>query len=159
MSRENKKVSIKVNGSFYVGDICYCLKDDVYDNVWGGAGYADGAYTDPETGLQFAMVSTAYGDGCYSGDDGYDYGVDAGVIGIVDMGLSKETEEELDDYGTVHHYTGEVSIEYENGTITVEFGNESIVIETEEDDYWDIDDDDEDEEYHDRDNPDYEVLL
>jgi len=143
MSRENQKVTIKVNGSFYVGDICYCLKSEVYHGVWGDKyHFEDGAFTDPETRLQFAIMSTAYGDGCYYDTDGHEFPVDAGNIGIVDMGLAKRSAEELNDNcGVVFNYDGEVSIEYDHGTITVEFGDDALVIETSdtEDDWYDTD--------------------
>ena len=52
--------------SFYLGDLCYALKDEIYDDVWGKQyKYADGSFEVPGTGLKFAVVGTAYGDGEY----------------------------------------------------------------------------------------------
>jgi len=131
-SGENQTVSINVTGSFYVGDICYCLQEDVYHKVWGEANkYSDGAFTDPKTGYQFATVSTAYGDGVYFDGDMHAFPVDAGNIGIVDMKLSKISAESLmEDCGQVFEYTGKVSITYDEGTITIDFADKQIVIET-----------------------------
>jgi ribosomal protein S27AE len=80
-------------GEYFLGDICYALDDDIYDKVWGSMfNYDDGAYK--VRGYVFAVSSTAYGDGAYSGTDGVTYGVDAGVIGIVPKELSQ-----LDSHG------------------------------------------------------------
>lgn len=68
---------------FYIGDICYVLSDEVYHDFWGTKkDYEDGVYELP-SGLKFAVASTAYGDGLYHDDNGNDYPVDAGVIGVV----------------------------------------------------------------------------
>lgn len=142
--RENNTFKITVKHGLYVGDLCYALKDEAYHNVWGKAGYEDGAYTDPETGAQFAMVSTAYGDGYYDG-----FPVDAGIIGVMDMSLAKATPDELDGYcGQVFEdYEGEVEISYEDGTITVSTADEYIEINTAYDeDEEDSEDEDENEE-------------
>lgn len=79
--------SVKSEKGFYVGDICYVLADKLYHGVWGEAHYHDGKYKDPETGFEFAVAGTAYGDGEYCDQDGNAYGVDAGVIGIVPLEL------------------------------------------------------------------------
>lgn len=75
--------AVKSEKGFYIGDICYVLSDDIYDEVWGGAGYEDGIYEVPENGFKFAVAGTAYGDGCYTDNNYRQYGVDAGVIGLV----------------------------------------------------------------------------
>ena len=68
-------------GKYFIGDICYALPDDKYDSIWGDKyKYQDGVYEG------FAVHGTAYGDGEYYGSDGVSYSVDAGVIGIVDIG-------------------------------------------------------------------------
>lgn len=68
---------------FYIGDICYVLSDVEYHDFWGvQKGYDDGVYETP-SGLKFAVARTAYGDGLYHDDNGNEYPVDAGVIGVV----------------------------------------------------------------------------
>lgn len=81
-------------GTYYLGDICYVMKDEIYDKVWGKEyGYDDGSYNIEKT--QFVVSSTAYGDGYYIDTKGRGYGVDAGVIGIVPKALWKCTEKEI----------------------------------------------------------------
>ena len=112
-----KQFSIIVKKDLYIGDLCYALNDDIYYGIWGAKHFEDGAYK-TEKGLEFAMVGTAYGDGCYSGSDGYVYPVDAGNIGICDAEL---VEKDISDLGRIiRNVPGEVTITYDNGTISVE---------------------------------------
>jgi len=69
-------------GTYFIGDICYALNEKIYDDIWGKKhGYRDGCFEVEKS--SFVVARTAYGDGCYKGSDGVEYGVDAGVIGIV----------------------------------------------------------------------------
>lgn len=141
---------IKSNGKFYIGDLCYAMSDRVYDEVWGKMyKYEDGSFIDPETGLSFAMVGTAYGDGSYWGEstDGssQEFPVDAGIIGICPIELTQEDDNKVfgksTEYGIVIDYTGEVEIDRdETGTIHVTYGIFTMVIPT----AGSFDDDDED---------------
>lgn len=167
------------NKGFYVGDICYVLDDEIYDKVWGAHNYADGVY-DTKYG-QFAVASTAYGDGSYNDDLGNEYGVDAGVIGIVPWEIL-ETQKKWKDYyagrsemenlntlghffeGTEAHFeaTGRGNAS-EDGLFEITIGDTDIVIHTEEDpfDYDEEEDDYEDDDdyyggYPDHDGGDYE---
>jgi len=72
-------------GTYYIGDICYVLDDIIYDHTFGGHGYESGMYQS-DLG-QFLVSNTYAGDGCYRGSDGFDYAVDAGIIGIVSESL------------------------------------------------------------------------
>lgn len=76
-------------GIYWVGDLCYVLdgkdKADQWDQVCdlffkGG----DGEYLlDADLDIQFAMGSTAYGDGTYLDREAREYPVDSGTIGCV----------------------------------------------------------------------------
>ena len=132
-------------GTYFIGDICYCLNDDEYDNIWGKKyEYKDGSY-----GF-FAVGGTAYGDGEYYGGE-WAFPVDAGVIGVVDMAHSKRSAEELDgdNYGcvlTINHY---LTFTYNNcGIFNFEYDGQSFTIDTradEEDDEYEDDYENEDE--------------
>jgi len=121
--------TIYSHSQFYLGDLCYALDDDIYDNDWGKVhNYKDGAYTVPNTNLQYAMVGTAHGDGEYEGTDNHTYPVDAGIIGIADIELCTKDFDEYD--GRVISFVGEVSISRDDEIITVEYGNKVIRINT-----------------------------
>ena len=98
---------IKSN-KFYIGDICYVLNDDLYQNIWGGKyDFRDGVI---DFGINQVLVhGTAYGDGCYSDNKGNTYGVDAGVIGVV--------PEELIDWDKIEKDYGSKDKIYELGNI------------------------------------------
>jgi hypothetical protein len=65
-------------GEYYIGDPCYALKDEDYDET---AINGDGFYTDGENIL--CIFSTAYGDGCYRDTKGRIYGVDSGTLSVI----------------------------------------------------------------------------
>jgi len=135
-------------GQYYLGDICYVLKDDIYKDIWGKQyKYEEGCF---EASVQkkhltvcqeeltvlekesFAVASTAWGDGEYQDGQGRKYGVDAGVIGIVPFSMWKVdaigiAEREL---GTVLTIKKELTMNAENGIFTVTADDEEIVIDT-----------------------------
>lgn len=129
-------------GTYYIGDICYALRDDVYHNGWGVQfEYANGLYELEEK--QFAVLSTAYGDGCY-GASGVDcmFPVDAGNIGMVDIGLVDKFE--IGDnipFGIVRTFDSDIEFSYDNGVISVVSGDFEMRIATADDDDDDWDDD------------------
>jgi hypothetical protein len=92
-------------GEYYIGDLCYVLGDNVYDNIFGGTGYEMGIYTEKATGRTFLVGSTAYGDGEYRGSDGNKFAVDAGIIGICPKSLMAK------DDGGGHMYTFKTPVE------------------------------------------------
>lgn len=129
---------IESDRGFYVGDICYVLEDDVYHGVWGASHYEDGVWRDPKTGYSFAVAGTAFGDGTYYDSEGHEYGVDAGVIGIVPLELVGKPGG-LDD-GRVIECAGCAGFDAKGGVFDIGFPNgEYIVIDTneEESDDWD----------------------
>lgn len=109
---------IKSNKGFYVGDICYVLQNNIYNDIWAEIGFpeslagipvlpgkeVDGVET-TET-FNFAVKSTG-GDGVFFDNEGYEYSVDAGVIGVVPLelcyqkGLNKGLGRILDIAGNV----------------------------------------------------------
>ena len=91
---------VSFNGGFlanmvYVGDLCYCLNYDVYQEAIELANY-EGKFDSTASGMHVegAFVSTQYGDGDYIGSDGKEYAVDAGIIGIVNITSAAATEGE-----------------------------------------------------------------
>lgn len=114
----------------YVGDLCYCLNDDVYQEAIKLADY-EGKFDSTVSGMHVegAFVNTQYGDGSYIGSDSREYAVDAGIIGIVNITAAAATDGEdfesfsklgrvikLPKYGPTQY---EISRD-EDGTITVE---------------------------------------
>ena len=150
---------ISFNGGFlanivYVGDLCYCLNYDVYQEAIELANY-EGKFDSTASGMHVegAFVSTQYGDGDYIGSDGKEYAVDAGIIGIVNITSAAATEGEdfkifsklgrvikLPKYGPTQYKISRDEV----GTITVEIRQgkfkEIISIPT-----GDTDEDDEEE--------------
>jgi hypothetical protein len=116
-------------GKYWIGDICYCLPEEIYDNIFGGVGGYDGGFYTHKDGGFFMVDSTAYGDGCYEGSDGFGYGVDAGIIGIVSEKLIDMTNEALYG-GKIHTFDKPVTCKFKGGKFTFEAGYHWLEINT-----------------------------
>lgn len=138
-------------GKYYIGDICYALGEEIYYKHWGDRfSFGDGLYD--VDGKQFAVLSTAYGDGRYTGrnkDNAYYFPVDAGNIGMVDILLAEESEERLRNCGAVIEFDSDISLTYDAGVISIRADGVSIDINTgdDTDEYEDDWDDEEDDDY------------
>ena len=112
---------IKSEKGFYIGDLCYAMPDELYYEIWGRTyNFDDGMFNDPGSALQFAVGSTAYGDGMYKGSNGFWYPVDAGVIGVVPLELCREDRSPFKEYGSVIEQAGTVTFEAECGKFSIE---------------------------------------
>lgn len=128
-------------GTYFIGDPCYALRDDLYEK-WGKENnYADGNYD------YFAVGSTAYGDGTYEDTyTGRQFGVDAGILGIVNMEFSNPNANEndiLNRLGQIIIVEKSLTFEYDSESCTFKYqydDNHNIEIPTVE-----YDDEDEDE--------------
>jgi hypothetical protein len=119
-------------GKYYIGDICYYLQDSFYDGIFGGHGYEPGLYTRKADNSFFMVDNTSWGDGEYNGTDGFGYGVDAGIIGIVSMPLGDESNV----YGgKVHVFKEPVQIKFGNGLFRFHSNSKYLAIDTHGDSY------------------------
>lgn len=98
-----KKVVVPA-GKYVLGDPCYSISDGWVDLL-----HTCDFFNDPIgtlRGHQVLGFQTCYGDGCYADQDGNEYPVDAGLIGLVPCELA------------VTHVT--------DGTRIVEFAHDTI---------------------------------
>lgn len=90
-----KRITVPA-GTYYIGDPCYPIGDsDIYDKIWASTAYTTPAVYRSRHGIVY-IDRTAYGDGGYKGTDGFEYGVDAGVISIIS---AEVIQHELDKEG------------------------------------------------------------
>lgn len=108
-------------GTYYVGDPCYVIADDKWDEFlepyWATCG---GEFM--FAGHQVAAYSTAHGDGVYFDQDGNQYGVDAGMIGVIPMELvTKRSAAEVQklQLGAFIEFKEPFSTEEDGGTIII----------------------------------------
>lgn len=88
-----KEITIDVRmppGEYYLTDPCYCFEDKTWSelcdlaNVW----------QEPENvvtqfrGKPLLSFNTENGDGCYTDNEGFEYGVDSGMIGLVPVEIA-----------------------------------------------------------------------
>ena len=154
---DEREASLMPAGTYYVGDLCYLLAgktDPLYDALVLGFDN-DNTAVDVRAGRREAFAAfyanTAYGDGGYSDNEGNIYGVDAGILGVVQLLsadlLAKAKEEDAAGMAKVIDFPEDFRVDRdEDGTFT--FGHLTIVTDEsdQEDDSWDEDRWDEEDE-------------
>ena len=111
-------------GLYYVGDLCYLDKldwDAMCAQFFTEKGQQSGVFTDTK-GKTYASYSTAYGDGIFTDQDGYFYGVDSGSIGCYPV----ESEDEVPDDAAVYYFSEEFDTDYDEETGVIRIGNIEI---------------------------------
>jgi hypothetical protein len=128
-------------GKYYVGDLCYVLHDrwDEFCSLTiNGHRVLDGEFNLAD-GTRFATYTTMYGDGCYSDEQGNEYGVDAGLIGCVALeDINFNDESNFTSGGRIVEFVKDFTTFSSGGVIS--FGGVSIdtdpeVEELEEEEY------------------------
>lgn len=134
-------------GKYYVGDLCYVLSerwDEFCSLTISGRRVLDGTFAFKD-GTTFWTHGTMYGDGSYYDEQRREYGVDAGLIGVVAL---KDIDENPNciDGGQIIEFKHAFEPYYQNGTfyignITIKTGDDARNYYSEdEDDDWDSDD-------------------
>lgn len=125
-------------GTYYIGDPCYVIGDDkdwldFLDRMDSARGEAF-EYRDETCWVG----DTKWGDGVYFDNFDNNYPVDAGLIGVIPMGVVDDHKGS--DFGNIAVFKEDFTIEYHDG----KFNIGGVEINTEDED--DEDEDDEDEE-------------
>jgi hypothetical protein len=74
-------------GTYYIGDLCYVMHpewDEFCSLTISGNNVLDGEFN-LKDGRRFATFTTKWGDGTYKDEQGRKYGVDAGLIGCINV--------------------------------------------------------------------------
>ena len=122
-------------GTYFVGDPCYAIPDDEWMPYLehGGDNYKiEGMVITLKRDRLVASVNTAFGDGVYEGSDGNNYGVDAGLLGVVSI-LPGDNIEELQRLGTTRIFEEPFTVSYDTHGM-VHIGYISIDTDPEEGD-------------------------
>ena len=81
-------------GTYVVGDPCYSIPDEKWMDWLTNSDFTnverDHVLVAPVDGQLAVGVHTAFGDGVYRGSDGNEYGVDAGLIGLVPLSVAEK---------------------------------------------------------------------
>ena len=92
-------------GKYYVGDLCYVLDNDEWDQVCArtiqGKSFADGEF-ELNDGRKFAIYGTSWGDGGYQDYYGNEYSVDSGSIGCIKLeDIKAEKYDDIERLGAI----------------------------------------------------------
>ena len=113
-------------GDYYIGDLCYVLSDEDYDALLeiiissNKMALWEGEFK----GFPVFVAPTAYGDGVYTDNDGDEYFVDSGTIGIVPEELIDSNNRA--DLGNIIEFRTDFEVSYDDGT----FKFDDVVIDT-----------------------------
>ena len=81
-------------GEYYLGDPCYFFAHEDWSKVLDTCDCFERPIGKAPGGQDVLGFGTAYGDGTFVGEDGFEYGVDAGMIGLVSVdGITRDREE------------------------------------------------------------------
>jgi len=132
-------------GKYVLGDPCYCFgHEKESDDLWCDLLDSSSFFERPignVNGVKILGFHTAFGDGCYIGSKGFEYGVDAGLIGLVpfDFAIS-QIGTIKEDLHTIVEFSEDFVCSNDNGVM--KFGD--IIIDTLGDDVSDYDNEDDD---------------
>ena len=144
-------------GKYWIGDPCYVFPDEghmesKWDELLDVVEFFKTPYGELDNGkIKVWAASTAYGDGCYTANNGKTFRVDAGLLGIVPqetVDYLGRTDSDLDYSGLFIEFTEPFIVQHNAGVFN--FGH--IEIDTGDD--YDADEDDGlyDENYDDEDD-------
>lgn len=114
-------------GEYWIGDLCYVMHED-----WDEFCMAEdpGLYT-LKDGTHYAWHYTAYGDGSYEDNYGNSYGVDAGLIGMINVAdIDMSNPENHMGLGHVFKFEKNVIFSYNEGIFEFNDGVTRVIIDT-----------------------------
>jgi hypothetical protein len=108
-------------GKYYIGDLCYVMHpewDEFCSLTISGNNVLDGEFN-LKDGRRFATFTTKWGDGTYKDEQGRTYGVDAGLIGCINVEDITPTELENLTDGHVVEFVQDFSTFSSGGIIRI----------------------------------------
>ena len=105
-------------GTYYVGDPCYVIADDKWNDFlepyWEGEGSFE------FEGVPVWAHRTAYGDGIFPDNLGNHFFVDAGMIGVIPLELCKKrNKKEMMRLGKIIEFKKDFNVAYNDGTFYI----------------------------------------
>lgn len=127
-------------GTYFLGDPCYAIQDDerwqeVVNRMYDGSHNkdADVMVVPSKSGKSDAKIfygSTAYGDGRYEDQNGNEFPVDAGMIGLVPMSIAEPEGMNLSKCGKIVNFETDVFVEWDDGYFFISGDNQTYKIDT-----------------------------
>ncbi len=123
-------------GTYWIGDPCYVFpntgeQEHYWMDVLNKADFFDKPCEVTVDEITVIAGGTKYGDGTYSGNDGVNYGVDAGLLGIIPLetvNFLDASHQDLIRLGTFYYYGDDFTVVIEDG----HFDFDKVIIDTTE---------------------------
>lgn len=120
-------------GKYVLGDPCYTFPGDHWTELLYSCNFFKGQAVGKAAGLEVVAFDTAYGDGLYFDQEGNEYPVDAGMLGLVPV---FEGIDFSDTLGMIVEFT-EPTLCKTDGMGRMKFGHYEInTNDADEDDDW-----------------------
>jgi hypothetical protein len=101
-------------GKYWIGDPCYVIDDTLWDEFVKVSLHNHKSVPVTEfEGLEMFADGTSYGDDVYPGTNGFEYGVDSGMLSVVPVALCENAHAE--DCGTFVEFKKPFEAYEENG--------------------------------------------
>lgn len=100
-------------GEYYIGDPCYVFEGKTWDQILEETDSFQSGDIQHFNGFDLWAASTQWGDGTYCDQNGIEYPVDSGLLGIIPLGLI-DNPEGL-EHGTVIKFPKDVTVDFDNG--------------------------------------------
>jgi len=136
MSRKNDIAIMLPAGQYYIGDPCYVVGTKNHE-LWMDFLYKTGLISDTDEctegyctyeGHELFAASTAFGDGSFEDNEGYNYPVDAGMIGVIPIALTDDVAIESKKLGRIETFARDFEVSRtQDGVFVI---NRNIVINT-----------------------------
>lgn len=107
-------------GKYFIADPCYVLKSNEYHRVLEETnhfGDDGGVFTDSVTGDRFSVFITRWGDGLYSDQYNFHYGVDAGCIACIPVSMADSSSIERNPYINIVDFNYDFIVSSFNGML------------------------------------------
>ena len=119
-------------GTYFIGDPCYSIRDNKRWSIFCDNMGEDFDELTEFEGTPIFVHGTMYGDGVYRGTDGFMYGVDSGLLGVIPTSLIDEKNSRLKELGTIVKFTEPFECTYDDGV----FRFKKLSIDTSPDDEY-----------------------
>ncbi len=103
-------------GKYYIGDPCYVIANEDWSE------FVNKSFDHEffkHKGVDVFVGGTRYGDGVYQDDQGNDYAVDSGTIGLIPVKFVDEDDQSTYELGSIVEFSEDFLVTYFDGVYRI----------------------------------------